>query len=142
MIMGSSFTFEFKRLAVVLISILMIGGSMFILSSSISGDEDTRDPGPRSSDGEIIERDFDVQFMIEPSDDPLDPHYGEKWAQISPGQQGRYWVIVSNIGTYNDTYNVTLSGLSRDSGWDCRFMDTGLTYTQVNLTSPHHISLI
>ncbi|MCU0799669.1 MAG: hypothetical protein MUC62_08360 [Candidatus Thermoplasmatota archaeon] len=97
------------------------------------GTESYPDPSQPSRGGEVP--DFDVQFLMEPSNDVLDPLNGKKWAKLEPGSEATYWVIISNHGEENDTFHLELNGPLRESGWNYFFLDQKGLDLDVQLTS-------
>ena len=97
--------------------------------------------GENPTPGSGVEKNLDIQFMIEPSSDPLDPLFGEKWSHLEPGNSVDFWVIIANIGPENDTYEIELKEPLIDSGWDWYIKETGERSMEVNLTSVHQRDL-
>ncbi len=120
-----------KRVIPILVSIVLI--TLLLSGSSLKGSNDV--DGLEDTGSEIVERDFDVQFMIEPSSDPLDPLFGEKWGKMNPGSEAMYLVIISNTGPVNDTFFLELNEPPRDYGWDWYFEDDRSISKEVTLTS-------
>ncbi len=80
--------------------------------------------------------DFELNYLKQPSTDPLDPLVGEKWDKINPGAEGIYTISVLNKGNLNDTYELTLSPPPLDAGWDWYFVETGDITANISLTAP------
>jgi len=97
------------------------------------GTESYPDPSQPSRGGEVPE--FDVQFLLEPSNDVLDPLYGKKWASLNWGNKATYWVMISNHGEENDTFHLELHGPWENSGWDLFYFDQNRLEVDVQLTS-------
>ncbi len=129
---------KWQMTPVIIISILLIVPSSIILRATV-GSPVSDCPPTRSGEDEndnITVPDFDVQFMIDPSIDPLDPLFGEKWVVIESGMIAVYWVLISNLGPVNDTYHIELDEPPADTGWGWYFKNTGLLTADVELTSP------
>jgi archaellum component FlaG (FlaF/FlaG flagellin family) len=80
--------------------------------------------------------DFELNYLKQPSTDPLDPLSGEKWDKINPGAEGLYTISVLNKGNLNDTYELELSAPPTDAGWDWYFIETGEITANISLTAP------
>ncbi len=115
----------------------IISSLPFVLGEGGAGDPDEglgiKEQGPTR--GDIIEKDLDIQFMIEPSNDPLDPLCEKKWSMMEGGEEADFWVLISNIGPVNDSYHIELNDPPIDAGWRWYFKETGTSSMEVNLTS-------
>ncbi len=80
--------------------------------------------------------DFELNFLKQPSTDPLDPLEGKKWDMITPGEEGLYTISILNKGNVNDTYDISLTEPPLDLGWDWYFIETNSTTANVSLTAP------
>ncbi len=80
--------------------------------------------------------DFQLNYLKQPSSDPLDPLIGEKWDKINPGAEGLYVISILNKGNLNDTYELSLSVPPRDAGWDWYFVETGMITANISLIAP------
>jgi len=81
--------------------------------------------------------DFELNYLKQPSTDPLDSNVGKKWDKINPGAEGLYTVSILNKGNLNDSYELSLSTPPKNAGWDWFFIENGDTSILVeNLTAP------
>jgi hypothetical protein len=78
---------------------------------------------------------FDIQFMIEPDDDPLSELYQRKWSRMAPGSEAIQWISISNMGPINDTYTIRLEEPNRETGWNWYFYDSRSLEMDIHLTS-------
>ncbi|MCK5772468.1 MAG: hypothetical protein KAH57_01640 [Thermoplasmata archaeon] len=122
----------------------IIAAVLFLLFSCIPlgdvGGEEVSENRTRAAsepNGNRTAPDFDVQFMLDPSTDPLDPLRGEKWVKLEPGTSAEYWVLISNFGQDNSTFIIELDEPPRDAGWRWYFMETRSLSTNATLLSPH-----
>ncbi len=129
-------------LAAIIISSI-ISSLPFVIAEEGLGDIDEvwgeNEKGPTRND--VIEKDLDIQFMIEPSNDPLDPLYEKKWTAMEGGEEADFWVLISNIGSVNDSYHIELNDPPMDAGWRWYIKETGTSSMEVNLTSVHQRDL-
>ncbi len=86
----------------------------------------------------ILDLFFDqqVNFLVQPSSDPLDPLVGLKWSNISPGSNGLYVISILNKGNVNDTYDISLNPPPLEAGWKWSFVETGTREVNVSLVAP------
>jgi hypothetical protein len=120
-----------------ILSFIMLFALIQILLISSLRVEASEDFSLVFSEVQVHQKYLDIQFLLEPSNDPLDPLNGSKWAAMTPGSMTDYWVILSNIGPENNTYLVELDEPPRDLGWDWFIKDNGGMTMEVNLTSAH-----
>ncbi|MGA1848413.1 MAG: hypothetical protein ACMUHB_03645 [Thermoplasmatota archaeon] len=130
---GTSTVRHMNSFALILTIFLILGGASIV---PVSGDDATLtgDEGPTRE--EEVVPDFDVQFMIEPDDDPLSPFTNQKWSKIHPGSEIDYWVMISNMGPRNDTFHLHLSPPDHDRGWEWFFVKTKNLSIEIDLLSP------
>ena len=132
------------RYVVTMISILILLQFIFVFLSE--GDIAASEAEPTRSDEIEIDMDsvvnFDIQFMVEPDQDQLSEMKGKKWAKLSPGSNGIYWIIITNMGPINDTYRIKLEDPPKDAGWNWYFYETRSLTADVELTSPHIRDLV
>jgi len=77
--------------------------------------------------------DFHMAWDVPRVNDPDDIFNGEKVAGVVPGFSTSEKVGITNLGTLNESYMLTLSGIP--GGWSVRFEDSGTESLLVNLTA-------
>lgn len=77
--------------------------------------------------------DFELNYLMQPSGDPLDPMVGKKHDTVMPGSKGLYTISILNKGNVNDTYDISLN--EPTPGWDWHFIETGKRYADISLTA-------
>jgi len=123
--------FRFIHISITFLSVIVLFHSLFLLVPNYID----------SVEAEDIEIDmdsvpnFDVQFMIESDTDQLTPYPNKKWAKVTPGSVSFYWLMITNMGPVNDTYDISLS--TPPGGLTWYFYDTKTLNVSVHLTSPH-----
>ncbi|MGA1820929.1 MAG: CARDB domain-containing protein [Thermoplasmatota archaeon] len=81
--------------------------------------------------------DFDLDYLISPSTDPLDPLMDHKWDKMRPGSTADYPILLKNTGTLNDTYGLSLNPPPGNGSWDWYFQESGTT--EINISLPARI---
>ena len=121
---------------IVLISTIILLNSILLISIDHEEDIFAREAPSRYQE-DTFDNYLDIQFMVDPSDDPRDPLNGSKWSKISPGSVADHEVVISNIGPINGTIHIELDEPPRDSGYDWFIKETGNRTLDVKLTSTH-----
>lgn len=133
------------RYSVALFSLLILLQSLIIFipvgDIAVSGEEEPTRSGDIEIDMDSVAN-FDIQYMVAPDQDELSELRGKKWAKLSPGSSGIYWIIITNMGPVNDTYRIKLADPPRDAGWNWYFYNTRSLTANVTLTSPHIRDLV
>lgn len=124
---------------ILIIIIIISFSSIHLISNEADAQEIGEEISTRSESdtGNSSQPDFDIQFMLDPSDDPLDPLYGEKWGMMEPGNEADYCILMVNMGSENDTYGIELNDPPADTVWDWHFLETGDRSIDIELVSPH-----